>query len=74
MNDAPAIQYDMPATLYKWPSLEGRFMSTGDTIGITASLRVRLGGAFGSFWRSRSVSGRSMRYSRIGSLDCGKLF
>jgi hypothetical protein len=32
MNDAPAIQYDMPATLYKWPSLEGRFMSTGDTI------------------------------------------
>jgi hypothetical protein len=31
MNDAP-IQYEMPAALYKWPSLEARRLSTGDTI------------------------------------------
>jgi hypothetical protein len=26
------IQYNMPATLYKWPSLEGRRLATGDAI------------------------------------------
>jgi hypothetical protein len=49
MNDAAAIQYDVPATLYKWPSLAGRRMATGDTIGAQTVFQGTLAGCVREF-------------------------
>src|SRR5216684_5604516 len=48
MNDAP-IQYDIPAALYKWPSLEARRISTGDTIRAHRIFEGTLGGCIREF-------------------------
>jgi hypothetical protein len=49
MSNPAAIQYDMPATLYKWPSLEGRRMATGEIIGAHRIYEGTLGGCIHQF-------------------------
>jgi hypothetical protein len=49
MNDTAAIQYDMPATLYKWPSLEQRRIATGEIIGAHRIFEGTLAGCIREF-------------------------
>jgi hypothetical protein len=49
MNDVAAIQYDMPATLYKWPSLEKRRIATGEIIGARRIFEGTLAGCIREF-------------------------
>jgi hypothetical protein len=49
MSDNAAIQYDLPATLYKWPSLERRRVATGDIIGAQPVHQGTLAGCIREF-------------------------